>query len=91
MTVEKRTGHDEFVIIEKMPLAPYIQKYFWDIDPQKAAPKSHPEYYIERILELGDERAVSWLKTVYGTKKIKSLVATGRLSAKSRNYWKLVL
>jgi len=74
-----------------MSLAPHIQKYFWDIDPQKASPKSHPEYYIQRILELGDERAVAWLKLVYGKKKIKSLVNTSRLSAKSRNYWKLVL
>jgi len=74
-----------------MPIAAYVQKYFWDIDPEKASPKSYPEYYIQRILELGDQKAVAWLKLVYGKKKIKFVVKKGRLSPKSQNYWKLVL
>jgi hypothetical protein len=74
-----------------MPLAEHIQKYFWDIDPQKASPRSHPEYFIQRILEYGDEKAIAWLKIVYGKKKIKSVVQKSRLSPKSLNYWKLVL
>ena len=74
-----------------MPIAIHIRKYFWEIDPQKATPKSHPEYYIRRILELGDEKAVAWLKTVYGKKKIKSVAKRGKLSPKSQNYWKLML
>lgn len=74
-----------------MPLVAYIQKYFWDINPQKAHPKSHPEYYINRILELGDKKAFSWLKIVFGKKKIKSVLKKGRLSPKSQKYWKLTL
>lgn len=68
-----------------------MQKYFWDINPQKAKPKSHPEYYINRILELGDNKAIAWLKTVFGKKKIKSVAKRGHLSPKSQNYWKLTL
>ncbi len=74
-----------------MPIAEHIRKYFWDIDPRKASPKSHPDYYIKRILELGDEEAVTWLKLVYGKKRIKAVVKKGKLSPKSQNYWKLVL
>ncbi len=72
-------------------LANYIRKYFWDINHQKAKPKSHPEYYIERILELGDKKAFVWLKIVFGKKKIKSVIRKNKLSPKSQNYWKLTL
>ncbi len=71
-----------------MPIASHIQKYFWEIDAKKATPKNHPQYYIKRILELGDKKAVSWLKRVFGKKKIKQVVLKTRLSLKSRNYWK---
>lgn len=74
-----------------MPISTYVQKYFWDINPNKASPKSHPEYYIKRILELGDKKAFSWLKIVFGKKRIKSVVKKTSLSPKSQNYWKLTL
>ena len=68
-------------------LADYIQKYFWDINPKKAKPKNHPEYYIERILEYGNEKAFEWLKFVFGKEKIKSVAQKAKISAKSKNYW----
>ncbi len=74
-----------------MPIASYIHKYFWDINPKKAAPKTHPEYYINRILELGDKRSISWLKKVFGLKKIKQVASKSRISPKSKNYWKINL
>lgn len=74
-----------------MPIAPHLRKYFWDIDPKKAQPKSHPDYYIKRILELGDEKAFRWLRTVFGKNTIKRVAKNARLSPKSKNYWKLNL
>jgi len=74
-----------------MSVASYVQKYFWEIDPAKARPKSHPEYYIKRILEFGDRKAISWLKTVFGKKKIKQIAEKTHLSPKSQNYWRLNL
>lgn len=68
-------------------LAAYIQKYFWDINPKKARPKKHPEYYIGRILEYGNEKAIEWLKFVFGKEKIKSAAQKARISKKSKNYW----
>lgn len=74
-----------------MALASYVRKYFWDIDPRTAKPKSHPEYYIKRILELGDRQAFEWLKQVFGLELIKKVVKKSRLSPKAKNYWKLTL
>jgi len=74
-----------------MALPGHIQKYFWDIDPKKAQPKKHPEYYIKRILEYGDKKSFAWLKTVFGLNKIKGIAFKARLSPKSKNYWKLTL
>ena len=71
-----------------MPLASYLRKYFWDIDPKKAKPKSHPEYYIKRILELGDTTAFNWLKIVFGKKKIEEVLEKAKISSKSKNYWR---
>lgn len=68
-------------------IARYIQKYFWDINPKKSEPKNHPEYYIKRILEYGDERALAWLKFVFGKEKIKCVAQKSRISKKSKNYW----
>lgn len=73
-----------------MSLNPSIQKYFWDIDLKKAHPKSYPEYYIKRVLELGDKKALSWLKRVFGNKKISEVSKKKGLSLKSANYWQLL-
>lgn len=75
-----------------MALASYLHKYFWDIDASQATPKKHPEYYIERLLELGNTKAIGWAKRVYGVDKIiKVARKSRRLSQKSRTYWLLVL
>lgn len=74
-----------------MSIVSYVQKYFWDIDPRKAQPKKHPEYYIRRILELGNKSSFNWLKIVFGKNKIKSVIKKNNLSSKSQDYWKLSL
>ena len=73
-----------------MGMIRYIQKYFWDIDPKKAAPKKHPRYYSARILEKGDKRAVDWLFRVFGKKRVKRMLPGIKLSPKSANYWRRV-
>lgn len=73
-----------------MPLSLSIKKYFWDIDPKKAAPKKHPEYYIKRVLEYGDLKAYSWIKKVYGLEKIAKVAKNSRLTPKSANFWRLM-
>jgi hypothetical protein len=46
----------------------------------------------ERMLELGDDKAVKWLFSTYSRAEIKEVLATSRrISRKSANYWSLVL
>ncbi|MBI2007467.1 MAG: hypothetical protein HYS83_02105 [Candidatus Blackburnbacteria bacterium] len=74
-----------------MPIPTYLKRYFWDINPKTASPKKHPEYYIKRILELGDKRAFRWARLVFGRARIKNVARNARLSPRTRNYWERVL
>lgn len=69
-----------------------IQKYFWDIDPNTLDPEKHKRYIIERILEMGDEAAVRWLRSAFSDEDIRDVVNRARgLSKKSRRFWQVVL
>ncbi|HEY2383015.1 MAG TPA: hypothetical protein VGK48_17705 [Terriglobia bacterium] len=69
----------------------YLRAYFWDIDDGSFDPHAHPEYTIERILELGDSKAVGWLQEQFSEEQIKEVIRTnGRLTPKSANYWALI-
>jgi len=69
----------------------YLHPFFWDIDVQSFDPQAHPEYTVERILELGDPEAVRWLKEEFSGEQIKAVIKNDRrLSAKSATFWALV-
>jgi hypothetical protein len=64
---------------------------FWDVNLDDFAPKAYPDYTIARILELGDETAVKWMKKTFAEAEIKRVISTEhRLSRKSANFWALV-
>jgi hypothetical protein len=68
------------------------QALFWDVDASRLDLQENKQYIIERILELGDEKAVSWLFSNYSRSDIKEGLRKSRnISRKSRNYWILVL
>jgi len=72
---------------EDMPRA-----LFWDTDPTCLDLQENKEYIIERTLELGDDRAVRWLFSIYPRSDIKKVLAKSRrISRKSSNYWSLIL
>jgi hypothetical protein len=65
---------------------------FWDTDPSRLDLQQNKDYIIERILELGDEKAVRWLFSNYSRNEIRRvLAASRRISRKSANYWSLML
>lgn len=65
---------------------------FWDTDSSRLDLEQNKEYIIERVLELGDENAVSWLVSRYRRSEIKKVLGSSRrISRKSANYWSLVL
>lgn len=67
-----------------------LKKYFWDLDPAKLDLTLHQNYIIERILDMGDELAVAWLRKTYSKDEILEVAKKSRrLSPKSKNFWKL--
>jgi len=69
----------------------YLRPFFWDVNVAQFDPQSYPEYTIARILEYGDEPAVSWLKEAFAEDQIRRVICTERrLSRKSATFWALV-
>jgi hypothetical protein len=68
-----------------------LRPLFWDVNCDRFDPLVHPEYTIGRILELGDEAAVSWMRETFGRDQIVTVLRSDRrLSRRSANYWRLV-
>ncbi len=68
-----------------------LHALFWDIDLATFKPEDYPDYAIFRVLELGDEAAVRWLRQIFSEDEIRRVLSTERrLSAKSANFWALV-
>jgi hypothetical protein len=68
-----------------------LRSIFWDIDIAAFAPEDYPDYTIFRVLELGDEEAVKWLRQTFSEAEIRRVLrGERRLSEKSANFWALV-
>lgn len=69
----------------------HLHTIFWDIDADAVDPAEWPEYAIFRVLEFGDDAAVTWMREHFSEAQIRSVLASERrLSAKSANFWALV-
>ena len=68
-----------------------IRVYFWDVNAETFDPVSYPQYTLGRLLELGDEKAVAWMRKTFTEAQIRDAVRTERkLSRRSANFWALV-
>ena len=68
-----------------------LQALFWDTNLDTFTPEAYPDYTIFRVLELGDEAAVRWLRQTFSEAEIRRVLkAEHRLSPKSANFWALV-
>ena len=77
-------------ILEVM-IPQHLRPFFWDIEIESFDPQAHPEYSIERILELGTPEAVAWLEEQFSEDQIKAVIRSDkRLSPKSATFWALV-
>jgi hypothetical protein len=64
---------------------------FWDINTDDFNPHAYPQYTIGRILELGTDTAVTWMKATFSDDEIKNVIrGDRRLSPRSANYWALI-
>jgi len=70
----------------------FLKKYFCDVDFNNLDYHKRRVYVIKRILEYGDEKAVSWMWRHFDKDEIKRTICSGRgFTEKSANYWALVL
>ena len=76
--------------MRKAPL--FLKKYFWDIDFNRLNVAEKSIYVIERILELGDEKAIKWLFRKFQKTLIKKVIIGSRgLSPQTASFWSLIL
>jgi len=68
-----------------------VRSLFWDIDHDTFVPESYPDFSIFRVLEYGDDPAVTWMRQIFSELEIRRVLRTeGRLTRKSANFWALV-
>ena len=68
-----------------------LHPLFWDTNLDNFDPSAYPAYTIARILELGDQDAVAWLRKNFSeTQIVEVLCGDRRLSRRSANFWALV-
>jgi Family of unknown function (DUF6922) len=69
----------------------HLAPLFWDTNPATFDPLRHPAYTIGRVLELGDERAVAWMRQAFAEAAIVEVLRNERrLTPRSANFWALV-
>ncbi|MBI3008983.1 MAG: hypothetical protein HYY56_05680 [Candidatus Omnitrophica bacterium] len=70
----------------------FLKKYFWDVEFKKIDPNKTKIYVLRRILDYGDEKAVTWMYKNFKKSEIKNALSNFRgYSQKSANYWALIL
>jgi len=63
-------------------------KYFWDVDAKALNIRQQSRFIIERVLELGDLKALWWTQKQYPTSLIIGVCRTSRRpSQRSRHFW----
>jgi hypothetical protein len=68
-----------------------VRGLFSDVDLSTFEPTKYPKYTIERVLELGDELAVAWMRGLFPPATITQVLRTSRhLTPRSANFWGLI-
>ena len=71
-----------------MKLPSFLRKYFWDVDFNNTDLKGNSFFVINRLLEYGDLKAISWLFKHAKRKQIEQVIKKSReLSPKTLNFW----
>jgi hypothetical protein len=80
------------MMLNKVNLPDYLKKYFWDCDFNKLSFEKYKFVITERILNLGNEKSLTWLLGRVDKSFIKEVVNISRnLDNKTKNFWKIKL
>ena len=70
----------------------FRQTLFWDTDPKRIDKEKNAEYIIERVLDFGNDKEVSWVYHNYDKSMLKKVVDNPRrLRPRAKKLWKLIL
>lgn len=66
-----------------------LRAFFWDADTSRLDINKDWFFIIERLIDYGDDKALSWLLNTYSHEQIKKVVSTSRrLKHKTAFFWK---
>ncbi len=70
----------------------FRQALFWDVNPKNIDPHKNALYVIERILDLGNDDEVRWVRKFYDVSLIKQVVNNPRrLMPRTKKLWTIML
>jgi len=70
----------------------FLRPFFWDVDFRTLLTDESSYFIISRLMEHGDEAAMSFLLKTYNSEAMIDVLRTSRvLSRRSRNFWKIFL
>jgi hypothetical protein len=70
----------------------FLRLFFWDVDFRTLSIDESSYFIISRLMEHGDEAAMSFLLKTYNSEVMIDVLRTSRvLSRRSRNFWKILL
>ncbi len=74
------------------PIPRKLYKFFWDVRPEKLNVQKNAAFILERLLEMGDDHAIAWVRAAYPEETIKEVVKNSRrLSRKTARFWQAFL
>jgi len=77
-------------IYEGEGLPKYLRPFFWDVDFKRLNIEKSSYFIINRLMEHGDEGAISFLLNAFSRKEIIHVLKNSRsLSRRSREFWKI--
>ena len=83
---------DIILPMRRASLPKFLHHYFWDIDAFKLNPSKRPDYIIQRLLEMGDIKAIRWVRRNFSKRQIEeNLCQSRQLTQKTANFWSLLL
>lgn len=75
-----------------MKLPEYVEKLFLDLGGATPDIQRHSQQIIERIMKLGNWKAIRWMFKTYGEETIRAAaVKTRELTIVDINFWSIVL
>lgn len=74
------------------PLPEFLRPWFWDVEFEDVRLPERKTFVLERLLELGDDRTIRWVKDSFPLQDIADVVRRSRrISPKTARFWSLVL